>query len=267
MKTILVTGATAGIGQETARQLLQQGHRVLVHGRHQDQAQALAAGLRREIPGAVVDPVHADLASMAQVVDLAQQVLALAPVLDVLLNNAGTYARQRQLIEDGFELTMAVNHFATQLLTMHLLPSLQAASQGRVVTVSSTAHARGKLDLADLTFAKGYDGIHAYETSKLANVLFTRALARRLQGTPVTSNCLHPGVITTNMLRAMGGTGGTLQQGARTSVYLALEPALAQVSGKYFIDLQEVEASALARDEKLGEDLWRVSEALLRPFL
>jgi NAD(P)-dependent dehydrogenase (short-subunit alcohol dehydrogenase family) len=268
MKTVLVTGATDGIGRETARQLLRRGLRVLVHGRDRAKATRHTEDMARE-PGRVeATPVWGDLSSMQQVMSLAKQVNECSPILDVLVNNAGVFERSRALSVDGFERTMAVNHFAPCLLTQLLLPALRAAAAGRVVTVSSMAHQSGRFELNDLTFVRGYDGYEAYAASKLANILFTRALARRLSGTPVTANALHPGVIDTKLLHAgFDMRGAPVEQGARTSVYLAVSDEVAGVSGKYFVDCRAATPSRLARDDELAEALWAESERLLQPHL
>jgi NAD(P)-dependent dehydrogenase (short-subunit alcohol dehydrogenase family) len=267
MKSVLVTGATDGIGLETARQLLARGLHVLVHGRNEEKASQNARTLAVEAGAARVTPVWGDLSSMRQVVELAQQVQQRAPILDVLINNAGVFQRNRVLTEDGFEMTMAVNHFAVFLLTSRLLPALSAAPAGRVVTVSSIAHHGADLDLDDLIFAHGFEGYDVYATSKLANILFTRSLARRL-APPVTANALHPGVIDTKLLHAgFDIRGASLEQGARTSVYLAISDRVAGVSGKYFVDSREATPSRQARDDRLADGLWAESERLLRDFL
>ena len=268
MKSVLVTGATDGIGRETARQLLERGLHVLVHGRTErkatDHAQALVRGQQR----AMATPVWGDLSSMEQVTALARQVREHAPALEVLVNNAGVFERSRRLTADGFEMTMAVNHLAPFLLTRLLLPAVTAAPAARVVTVSSMAHQSGQLDPDDLMPARGYDGYEAYASSKLANILFTHALARRLAGTTVTANALHPGVIDTKLLHAgFEMRGASVQQGARTSVYLAVSEDVAGVSGKYFVDCREATPSRLARDDRLAEALWVQSERLLQAFL
>lgn len=266
-KTILVTGATDGIGRETARQLLALGHRVLVHGRSKARAEARARELARESPGHA-QPVWGDLSVMEQVVALAQQVHGHAPVLDVLVHNAGVYQHERRLTADGFELTMAVNHFAPFLLTHRLLSAITAALAGRIVVVSSMTHQGARLDVDDLSFARRFDGYGAYSASKLANVLFTAALARRLAGTPVTVNALHPGVIGTKLLRAaFSMRGASVEQGARTSVYLATSEEVDGVTGSYFVDCRRTQPSKAARDEALAEALWQETERQLAPFL
>lgn len=264
MLTMLVTGATDGIGRETARQLLAQGHRVLVHGR----STAKAAGAAADLGGNAV-PVSGDLSHMREVVALANQVIGLAPRLDVLIANAGVYELKRRLTEDGFELTMAVNHFAHFLLVHRLLGALKAAPAARVVVVASMVHQSGRIDLDDLTFEDGYGAYEAYGASKLANVLFTRTLAARLaRDSAVTANALHPGVIGTKLLRQGFGMGGApVAQGAKTSVYLASAPEVHAVSGKYFVDCREATPSRLALDDRLAEDLWQASEQRLADFL
>jgi NAD(P)-dependent dehydrogenase (short-subunit alcohol dehydrogenase family) len=260
-KTALVTGATDGIGRETARRLLGQGLRVLVHGRNEARAAQHAAELSRDGGGDAV-PVWGDLSEMAG------QVERLAPVLDVLVNNAGVYQTRRQVTGDGFELTMAVNHFAVFLLTRRLLDRIASAPQGRVVTVSSMVHQGASLDLDDLAFERGFDGYAAYGASKLANLLFTRALAKRLEGSRATANALHPGVIGTKLLRAaFSMKGASVEQGARTPVYLATAEAVSAVSGRYFVDCRDTAPSKAARDGALAEALWERSGQLLAAFL
>jgi NAD(P)-dependent dehydrogenase (short-subunit alcohol dehydrogenase family) len=235
---------------------------VLVHGRTEAKATAACATLRARAPKAEVVPVWGDLGSLAQVRALAAQVKGHAPALDVLLNNAGVFCKTRELSADGFELTFAVNHLAPFLLTHLLRDALLAAPQGRVVNVSSIAHARGELDADDLQLERSFTGYGAYAASKLANVYFTHELARRLAGTAVTTSALHPGVIGTKLLRkGFGGMGGaSLASGARTSVYCATAPGLP--SGRYYSDGAEVPCAAQANDPALERALWEKSSAL-----
>ncbi len=283
MRTVLVTGSTDGIGFETARQLLATGMHVLVHGRSEAKATRQANALASRVPGGKTTPVWGDLSRMREVVALAEQVRLVAPVLDVLINNAGIYAQRRAITEDGFELTMAVNHFAPYLLTRLVGPSVSKAPAGRIVTVSSMAHQSGDIDLDDLMFENGFDAYSAYATSKLANILFTSALATRLAGasstrsslsgtsssrTDVTANCLHPGVIDTKLLHAgFRIKGSSVEKGARTSVYLATSEKVAGVSGKYFDNCRETSPSRQARNDELGEALWAISERLVAEYL
>lgn len=266
-KTAMITGATDGIGGETARELLGRGLRVLIHGRNRIKAEQQAKTLGRIGNGEAL-PVWGDLSEMSAVVALAAQVVDLAPQLDILVNNAGVYEKRRHITANGFELTMAVNHFAVYLLTLRLLDAIKAAPAGRIVTVSSMVHQGAELDLDDLDFEHGYDGYRAYGASKLANVLFTRALSTRLKGTQAAANALHPGVIGTKLLRAaFSMQGASVQQGAQTSVYLATSDEVAGVNGKYFVDCRETAPSRSARDDAFAEALWARSGQLLADFL
>lgn len=242
----LVTGASDGIGKQTALELSKLGHRVLVHGRTEKRALETVKSLG---PGDYV-PVWADLSVMSEVNALADRVKD----VDVLINNAGVFMKERVLTADGFEMTMAVNHFGHFVLTHRLLPRLTE----RVVHVSSMAHARGGLDLNDLTLERGFEGYRAYSMSKLANVLFSNELARRQS--KVTSNSLHPGVIGTKLLQVGFGMGGApLDTGAVTSLYCATSPELAKVTGAYFSDARRTQPSHAARDEKLQREFYELS--------
>lgn len=259
--TCLVTGATDGIGLQTALEMSRKGFVVLVHGRSDAKALQACQKLAQVDSSGKFIPVAADLASLTEVRAMAQEVLKKFPVLDVLINNAGVFMPKRALTGDGREMTMAVNHDAHFLLTYLLLPALKAARQGRIVNVSSMAHGYGRVNVEDLDFARGYDGNAAYASSKLANILFTHELARRLQGTPVTANVLHPGVIRTKLLELGFGAGGApLEQGAKTSVYVATEPSLARTSGQYFSDSQEARSAWHANNEATEKALWAATE-------
>ncbi|MCA9651714.1 MAG: SDR family oxidoreductase [Myxococcales bacterium] len=257
---VLVTGSTDGIGRETARQLVRRGARVIVHGRSatkaaeaHDELQALGG---RPQPA----PVVADLASLDSVRGMADELLARDEPLQVLLNNAGIYARERKLSEDLLELTMAVNHFAPFLLTHRLLPALQRAGGARIVNVSSIAHTRGTIDLEDIQLTHGFTHYGAYAASKLANVLFTVELAARL-GVGITVNALHPGVVSTKLL-----TQGFQMEGhdspakaSETSVFLALSPEVEGVTGQYFSHSKVAPRSPAASDETLCRRFYELS--------
>lgn len=259
---MLVTGASDGIGFETARALLALGHAVLVHGRHEQRARDAVARLKSE----AARPVWGDFARLAEVVALARQVGELVPRLDVLINNAGLYAAKRSVTADGFELTMGVNHFAPFLLTHHLLPSLLATTGARIVNVSSMTHDGADFDVGDLDLTRKWSAYGAYATSKFANVLFTRGLAARYPA--VTANALHPGVIGTKLLKsAFSMQGAAVADGARTSVYLATSPLVANVSGAYFDNCRERAADGRTRKAALVDALWEASRERLAPYL
>jgi NAD(P)-dependent dehydrogenase (short-subunit alcohol dehydrogenase family) len=273
-RTILVTGSTDGIGFATAKELLLKGHNVLVHGRTEEKARLalgkifVQAGLKEDPKNPVLIPVWGDLSVMTQVVELARQVGQMAPELDVLINNAGIYMKERVVTIDGFETTFAVNHLSVQLLTHHLLPILKSRTSARIITVSSIAHQKGKLNLDDLQAAKRFDGYEAYATSKLCNVLFSRCLAALTKSTSVTVNCLHPGVINTKLLRAgFSIQGDTVERGAETSVMLAIDPLMGKMTGGYYINGKVSIPSRWAQDDKLAVKLWRKSEELLKSWL
>lgn len=248
---ILVTGATDGIGRATALELARRGADVIAHGRLPARTAPVVAELR-QLRASTPGPVHADLTDLQAVRAMAAQVARDGP-LDVLINNAGVFENERRTTPDGRERTLAVNHDAPVLLTHALLEALHAAPQGRVVCVSSVAHARGQLHLDDLDSARSFSGYGAYAASKLANVLFAVELARRLAHTRVTANALHPGVVTTKLLRGGFGMDGpeTVDEGAATSVFLALDPSVATVSGQYFSQCRPASAHRAARDREL----------------
>jgi retinol dehydrogenase-12 len=267
----LVTGATRGIGRATAEALAKMGAQVLIHGR--DSA-SVGAVVREMVRYGQVAGVVGDLGSLAAVRRLAKDVAARHPRLDVLVNNAGTGSLGRAPTADGFERQFAVNHLAPFLLTNLLLERLKASSAGRVVTVSSMAHRSGKLDFDDLNWERRkYSGLGAYSASKLANILFTTELARRLGGTQVTANCLHPGVVATNIFNTIGFGArlvGVLfrpfmlsaAKGAVTSVYLASSPEVANVTGKFFDKCREAATAPAAQDTAAARRLWEISERL-----
>ncbi len=260
MKTILITGATDGIGKATALALAQQGHLVIVHGRTTVKARDVVDELHAATGSEYLDYVAGDFSRLAEVRALANEVIERHPGLDTLVNNAGIWMNTRELSADGFELTMAVNHLAPYLLTRLLLPALKLSAPARIVHVSSTVHMRGKIDFDDFNFERAYSGYGAYAASKLANVLFSSALARRLVTANVTSNALHPGVITTKLLATgFNMSGAETARGAQTSVYLATAPEVEGLTGRYFDDKREKQASEAARDEALQERLWRAS--------
>ncbi len=267
-KTILVTGATDGIGRQTALELAQRGAHVLLHGRNPKRAPAVLAELRHRTGNERLEYLNADFAALAEVRALAEAVLARYDRLDALINNAGVFMPQRQLSRDGLELTFAVNHLAPFLLTNSLLPRLKRSAPARIVIVSSTTHQGEHLDFDDLQSEQRYDGYTAYARSKLANVLFTYALAERLKGTGVTANALHPGAVSTKLLHAGWGAGGaSVAAGAATPVYLATAPEVEGVTGRYFANQRPTRSAPATYDRALQERLWAASEALVQGAL
>jgi NAD(P)-dependent dehydrogenase (short-subunit alcohol dehydrogenase family) len=252
MAKVLVTGSTDGIGKQTALELARGGAHVIVHGRSEERAAAAALSV-----GAAEIWV-CDFGSLEEVRAAAAR---LPPGIDVLINNAGVYLQKRQLTKDGHETTFQVNHLAPFLLTNLLLPSLGKGA--RIVNVSSQLHSSGLMAWEDLMGEKNFSGFGAYAQSKLANVLFTRELARRQQ--KATVNALHPGVIGTKLLRGgFGGVGGSVEQGAATPVYLATSKEVQGVTGKYFIQRREMAPAPQAIDEGAARRLWDVSARLVR---
>jgi NAD(P)-dependent dehydrogenase (short-subunit alcohol dehydrogenase family) len=280
-KTVLVTGATSGIGQVTAQALAAEGARVGVVGRSQAKIDATVAEIRQATGNAAVEGLLADLSVQSQVRALAEQARARFPQLDVLVNNAGGLFTTRQETADGLEMTFAVNHLAYFLLTNLLLDNLQAAAaargEARIVNVASGAHRRVPgLDFDDLQSKRHYRGFPVYGASKLANLLFNRELARRLAraGTHVTTNAMHPGLVHTGfgsnnrawywrfIYLFINRAGQTPAQGPDTVIYLASAPELKGVSGQYFFRRQASAPSAAAQDPQAAQRLWAVSEQL-----
>ena len=273
MTTVLITGATRGIGQAAAVELARRGCEVALVGRDAERVRETADLARAE--GATVHEHVADLQRMDEVRRLAAEVLDAHPKLDVLANNAGALFSSRRVTEDGFEQTFALNHAAPFLLTELLLERLQADGGGRIVTTASDAHEEGELDLDDLQWERRpFRAMKVYGTSKLCNVLFTRELGRRLAGGSVVANCFHPGVVRTGFGKNDGGIWKVLTtiggpffrspaRGARSLVWLALDPAAAQLNGAYVQDEKVIQASAAGRDDALAAGLWERTEALL----
>ncbi len=276
-RVCLVTGATSGVGREAAVMLAARGATLFLTGRNRAAGEALAAELNAARPDAGVF-VAADLSTLAEVRRLAAEVRARHAKLHVLLNNAGLVLPRRELTPDGFEKTFAVNHLAPFLLTQELLPLLKAGTPARIVNVSSEAHrALGVIDWDNLQGEKSYRGFRAYCLSKLANVLFTQELDRRLAGTGVTANAVHPGVVVTGIWRGVGGSllgllamlakpfMTSVAQGAAPLVKLAADPTLEGVSGRYFNREKEVKSSPLSHDREAAARLWDMSDRMVQP--
>lgn len=274
-KNILVTGGTNGIGLEAAVALAQQGARVVIVGRDPKRTAAALADIQRRSGSTEVSSLLCDFSSQASIRSLAEAVYARHDRLDVLINNAGGVNKTRRLTVDGIEATFAVNHLGYFLLTNLLTDLLVGSAPARVVTVASAGHRSGTLDFDDLGYERGYSIMRAYTRSKLANVLFAAELARRLQGTGVTSNSLHPGAVATSIWSGAPTWAKPLiqilvrpfmlspEQGGATIVQLAASPELEGVTGKYFEKGKAVTPAPLARDEALAKRLWDVSARLV----
>ncbi|HVU01288.1 MAG TPA: SDR family oxidoreductase [Polyangiaceae bacterium] len=271
-KVMIVTGPTSGIGEVTAKELARRGAHVVLVCRSRDKGDTLRSEITRN--GGTATLVLSDFESLADVRRAATEILEKVPKIDVLVNNAGAIQTERRNTKDGIELTFGVNHLAPFLFTNLLLDRLKASAPSRIVNVASRAHKRGGFDLEDVEMKKGYVPFVAYCRSKLANVLFTYELARRLEGTTVTTNALHPGVIASGFGRNTPGTFKTLvriaapfmwtpEKGAQTSLKLATDPSLAAVTGKYFDEKgRETRSSDLSYDVALQKGLWALSERM-----
>jgi len=273
---ILITGGTNGIGLAAAQMLAARGANVAIVGRNEGRTQAAAARIRAvAAAGVAVGTFIADLSSQAAVRKLAAEVRSRYPRLDVLVNNAGAMYTTRQLTADGIEQTWAVNHLAPFLLTTLLLDRLEASAPARIVTTASDAHRGAQLPFEDLNAEHSYRGFGRYGQSKLANILFTLELARRLEGSGVTANCFHPGLVASGFNRNNGllmnlamtilaPVSRSSEKGAETLVWLATSPQVAQTSGAYFVDERPATPSPAGQDREAAQRLWDVSEGQCR---
>ncbi len=272
-KQILITGATNGIGLAAAEALVALGANVAIVGRNETRTKIAAARIRAAAgKGATVGTLIADLASQGAVRNLAAEVLGRYPRVDVLINNAGAMYTTRQVTNDGIELTWAVNHLAPFLLTTLLLDRLKASTPSRIITTSSEAHQGADIPFDDLKAEKSYGGFARYKQTKLANVLFTSELARRLEGSGVSAHCFHPGLVASGFNRNNGllmDLGMTIlkpvsrssEKGAETLVWLTTSAEVAKASGGYYVDMEWVAPSPQAQDVQTATRLWEISEA------
>lgn len=272
-KLVIVTGASNGIGLETTRGLVQQGAHVVMVVRNRGKTEIVRDDLLKQTPHAEIDIMTADFSSQDSIRQFAQDFLKTYDRLDVLVNNAGGIFAKRSTTVDGIEYTFAVNHLGYFLVTNLLLDRLKSSAPARIVSVSSMAHAGAKIRFDDMQYAKSYNSMGAYGQSKLANIMFTYALARRLEGTHVTANCLHPGVVSSGFAKNNGGIwslGISLlspifispTKGAQTSIFLASSPLAEGVSGKYFDKSKPVATSRISYNIAEQERLWHISADL-----
>ena len=270
----LITGATSGIGEVTARELARRGMHVVIVGRSAERVAATVARIK-QATGVEIETLIADLSSQAGVRSVAEAFLQRHQRLDVLINNAGGFFASRQISADGIELTWALNHMSYFLLTNLLTDILRASAPARVVNVSSDAHRSGVMRWDDLQFTRSYNGWAAYAQSKLANILFSNELARRLEGTGMTSNALHPGFVATRFAHNNGIIWGGLmalmqrlfgitpEEGAQTSIYLATASEVATISGRYFVKSRETSPAPQAQDMAAAARLWEITERMI----
>ncbi|HTW23838.1 MAG TPA: SDR family oxidoreductase [Candidatus Baltobacteraceae bacterium] len=277
-KTCIVTGANSGIGLETARELARMGAKVVLVCRNPEKGRTTIADIQAAVPAAQLDLLIADMSSLASVRGLGAEILGKYPRVDVLINNAGTAISKRSLSVDGVEMTVAGNHLGAFLLTLLLLDRLKASAPARIINVSSEAQRRAVLDMDDIQFERRkYSGIGAYGQSKVLMNACTFELARRLAGTGVTVNCLHPGVVATNIWHS-GEADQPLffkilvrifkpfmldsKKGAEVTLYLATSPSVEKVTGEYFVKSKPAECNAIERDPKAAAAIWQWSEKM-----
>lgn len=256
---IFITGATDGIGKQTALELAQLGHSLFIHGRSAARLSETTNWIQSQVPSANIESFQSDFASLQEVKQMADSFLAKGRNLDVLINNAGVFEKQLTYSRDGFECTFAINHLAHFYLTHLLLPLLKTQSSARIINVASMAQA-SSINFEALNGEDGYDPYSAYELSKLCNILFTFKLARELKNYPISTNALHPGVISTKVLHAGWGIGGgSWHSGAATSIYLATSLEGSKNTGHYYIDTKKSQASRTAYNLENQEKLWKKS--------
>jgi NAD(P)-dependent dehydrogenase (short-subunit alcohol dehydrogenase family) len=272
-KTIVITGGTSGIGEVAAETLAQKGARIILVARNKSRADATLVRLRRSGPGVAHSVYFADLTRLADMKRLAAEIADREPPIDILINNAGALFGTRRLTEDGLEYTFALNHMPYFVVTEGLRDRLLASEGARIINTASAAHQGATLDFDDLQSAKNFRAMTTYGRSKLCNILFTRELARSLQGTNVTANCLHPGFVATRFADESGGLISRFAwlaklfaispaEGAQTMVYLASSPEVANVTGQYFYKCRPITPSATALDDRAALASWERSAAL-----
>lgn len=274
MKRIVITGATSGIGKETTRELLRQGHTLTMLVRNEEKAKMVHDELGY---GSELDYIICDLASLKSTQEVSNELLSQGKPIDVLINNAGGMLPKRLESEDGLELNFAMNHLGHFLLTMRLLETLKS-NKARVINLSSEAHRAGKLDFNDLQLEKNFSPFKGYANAKLCNVYFTRELHRRYHSDGLTAYAVHPGIVNSNFGSELKGFFSfvwrmikpfqrTSEKGAETSIYLSTESGIEDLSGKYFKNKKPTEVARVAQDDIAADKLWNVSLDLVKPYL
>ena len=267
-RMIFITGATDGIGKATAMQLASLGYPIAIHGRNKERLEQTRKEIISKTNSKNVQTFQADFSNLLEVKEMANQINKFFPDLYCLINNAGTFQTKRILNSDGYELTFTINHLAPFLLTLLVLEKLKSSTPSRIINVSSVAHRNGKVDFENIHGEKSFSGYSAYALSKLANILFTYELSRRLEGNGVTVNCLHPGVIETKLLKeGFGVKGGSVEEGCDSSVYLATSMEVSNLTGKYFVKRSVSPSIPESNDPKLWKEFWDYSESLVKNYL
>lgn len=272
-KTVAVTGGTSGIGEIAALRLAKMGARIVLVARDKARGEATLARLEKQAPRRGHTIHYADLALLGEMKRVAAEIAAAEPKIDVLINNAGAMFAEREVTKDGFEKTFALNHLSYFVVTAGLRGPLLAAPAARIVNTASDAHKGAPFDIGDLQSSKNYKSFQAYGRSKLENILFTRELARRLEGTRATTNCLHPGFVATRFGDEAGGLIAHViglakylaispDEGAKTIIYLAASPEVAKTNGKYFYKCRPTRPTKDGRDDELAQQLWQKTAEL-----
>ena len=267
-KTAIITGATSGIGRVTAIDIAREGARMVLPVRNIEKGKALKDEIEKETGNTNVEIMHCNLASLDSVRQFAKDFQKKHDKLHLLVNNAGLWETKRKESDDGIEMNFAVNHLAPFLMTNLLLDTIKKSAPARIISVASTAHKYGKMRFNDPEGKKSWGSMQSYAQSKLANILFTRRLARDLEGSGVTANCLHPGVVNTQLFSKLPGVIQkisslfmiTPEKGAQTSIYLATSPDVENITGEYFDKRKIAKTTAHARDMQVADTLWEVSK-------
>jgi retinol dehydrogenase 12 len=266
-KTAIITGATSGIGRVTAIAIAREGARLVLPVRSIEKGKALLDEIEKETGNTSIEIMHCNLASLDSVRKFSEDFQKKYDKLHLLINNAGLWESKRKESDDGFEMNFAVNHLAPFLMTNLLLDTIKKSAPARIIGVSSTAHKYGKMRFSDLEGKKSWGSMQSYGQSKLANILFTRRLAKELEGSGVTANCLHPGVVNTQLFNKLPGFIQkvsslfmiTPEKGAQTSIYLATSPEVENITGEYFDKKKIAKTTAHARDMQVADTLWEAS--------